>query len=150
MTEPSEDLKKGRCYELAGKFYLEQQGKGCTLVHGTVYAPQLGYRIDHAWVELHAGETITDDSGDSETLEAPAIYDQTIDEQFHLSPKRWYHRNTMAEETARYDSVLDVLIQIDRHGTWGGWPPLDSPGNSDIVAVEAERTPTPEREGEPP
>jgi hypothetical protein len=45
--------RQGRCYELAGRVMLYEEGsEAFTLVHGTIENGFAGRFIEHAWIEL--------------------------------------------------------------------------------------------------
>jgi hypothetical protein len=48
--------RQGRCYELAIKAMLDEQGaERFTLVHGSVFSRLVGRQIRHAWIEVGDG-----------------------------------------------------------------------------------------------
>ena len=101
-------MKKGDCYEAAGKYVVDQFVLGndkLVLVHGTVIGTGgdvKGVGYGHAWVE--DGETIFDKSN-GRNLELPKVL--------------YYHVGQITE-TQRY-SFKEAQKAILDTGHWGPW-----------------------------
>jgi hypothetical protein len=102
------DERLGRCYELAGKFCIEN---GWDLVHGFITDKRFGsgHTIDHAWCE-----------------ENEMCYDPVLDLEL---PKDAFMRLLGCEITKKYHSSEYSELMITT-GHFGPWHEID---NSKIV-----------------
>jgi hypothetical protein len=91
----------GRCYELAGRVMLHEEGSETfTLVHGIVALGFEGRRIEHAWIELPDGR----------------VYEPVLDEYVEATA---FDSRAAPSECQRYTRMQAARL-IAKH-TWGPW-----------------------------
>jgi hypothetical protein len=92
--------REGNCYELAWRFITtEDEG---TLVHGTVWSPNLKKRIGHAWVVTETG----------------FVY-EPVSNQFY--DKEWIYKTYAMEEEQTYSPFQswEMAAKWRHFGPWG-------------------------------
>ncbi len=84
--------RHGRCYELAAKVMVrEPESEGFRLVHGWISQLRFcGDLIEHAWIEVDAGNTVYDRVSDRYF---PA--EQYSEERRAIPDRRYSHAETM-------------------------------------------------------
>ena len=90
------EQEKGECYRNAG---MKAIATGGNVVHGEVFAPNLGKFIKHAWVEV--GDQIIDPTVDLETT------------------REDYYSKFKAKPS--YSVPSNKIFRIARNHTWGPW-----------------------------
>lgn len=108
-------MKKGRCYEAAGRLLMDpsralkfgvRYGE-LTLVHAEVQGQGMisGVRHGHAWVV--AGDVVVDVSGDREIV----------------VPREFYYRMGRVDEIGNICTYtrLEACEKMLEHGHWGPW-----------------------------
>ena len=103
--------KLGNCYEVAGRYMLDNMGGRLILVHGEVEGQGAikGIRYGHAWIE--DGETVIDNSNGN---------------NIKMSKKIYYLLGHITN-TYRYDSIK-FNKRILKYKTWGPWDLKTSSG----------------------
>lgn len=107
--------RRGRCYELAGRYVVADVDAGCILHHGSIFNPMFSLNgpIFHAWV------SVPPEPGSKLPVELWWKYDPVAD---LMLPGQVHSYLFNPIELARYEE-WQIRSEMLRSGHWGPWAP---------------------------